>query len=163
MHRTGCRARLPREGDSFDFPDLHEQLEVSRLLVMDVRKSCEDRCSARRQRDDGDSAVGATLARANQTALLRTLDETDHGMKSRLEELRQLRYGGRSPPGESGDAKHKLMLLRSDATGPGGIFAETHEPAERVAKTREVSDHAFEVFARPFFGTSARPSACSHG
>ncbi len=72
-------------------------------------------------------------------AVREAIDQFDGAVMAELEAIGKLADGGEFSRGESFDGQEKLMLLRLDAVGAGGILAIAEEFADPVAEFGEVT------------------------
>lgn len=82
--------------------------------------------------------VGKRLGAGNQLQIRQTIQQLDRAVMAKLQPLGQFADGYRIAPGKSFDGQQCLVLLGRQVCPLGGIFTETKELSQRIAKRREV-------------------------
>jgi hypothetical protein len=86
-----------------------------------------------REMNADEPPVTLTWPLVYQAPLGGALDQTYNRVVPLLKKLGQFADCGPTPARVSGDAQQQLMLLRSDACGARGIFAEAQELAHMIS------------------------------
>jgi hypothetical protein len=85
-------------------------------------------------------AVGPALS--DKPVAFGALHQPDNGVVALLQEFGELSDGGPSPARKTCDAQEQLMLLRRQAVGAGGPFAEAEKFPELIPEIRQPAEAA---------------------
>jgi hypothetical protein len=118
----------------------HSCREASRLVPMQLRQPCQNRCAPLRDVDSHKSAVRLALSFADQASLGRPLHQADDGVVTPLQKFGEFADSGPFTVRVARDAQQELVLLGSDAFRSCRLFAEAQESPEVVTKPGEVPD-----------------------
>jgi hypothetical protein len=108
------------------------------LGAMLDRQVAQDALAGLGERDEHATSIERILGAANQVTRGGTIDELDRGVRLDLEPVGDGTDDGRVVGvRQSGQREQELVLLRLEAGGVGGLFAEVEKTAELKAELRE--------------------------
>jgi hypothetical protein len=91
--------------------------------------------------DPDKTAIASRPFFADQPSPLRPFHQSDNGVVSCLQKLRQLRNGRPTTSRVTRDTKQQLVLLWRQPASPRRLLAEAQKAPQLVTKSRETSDH----------------------